>query len=251
MQSRSLLSTLVLVLAMLACNLPSNAATATPTLTIFTPAPTQPLPTNSPTQTPLPSDTPPPTATGTPTIPVAFPKDVAVNCRLGPGIGWIVLSGLSVGTSSQIMGKSGDGGWWNIVDPFNSSRKCWVAASVTNTAGNLTNIPVAEAPKASVTKASLKVSPDTINATACPGAGSPIEFAASIEVNGPTSVTYHFETQQTGMLPEDTINFDAFGTEQFSTFYTPLLGAGTYWVRLIVTSPNDKQAEAKYTITCP
>ena len=251
MKSQSLLSTFVLLLAMLACNLPSSAATATPTLTIFTPAPTQPLPTSAPTPTSLPSNTPPPTATGTPAVPVAFPKEVAVNCRLGPGIGWIVLSGLSVGTSSQIAGKSGDGGWWYIVDPFNSGRKCWVAASVTNTAGNLANIPVVEAPKASVTKVTLKLSPDTITATACPGAGPPIEFASSIEVNGPTSVTYHFETQQTGALPTDTIDFDAFGTEEFATYYTPLLGAGTYWVRLIVTSPNDMQAEAKYTITCP
>ena len=251
MRSRSYLVVLALILAMLACNLPSNAATETPTLTIFTPSLTQPLPTNTPTQTPLPSNTPPPTSTGTPTVPVAFPKEVAVNCRLGPGVGWIVLSGLSVGTSSQIAGKSGDGGWWYIVDPFNSGRKCWVASSVTNTAGNAAGVPVVEAPKATVTKVNIDLSPDTISAAACPGAGPPIEFAGSIEVNGPTSVTWHFETQQAGALPTDTIDFDAFGSEEFSTNYTPLLGAGTYWVRLIVTSPNDMQAEAKYTITCP
>jgi hypothetical protein len=251
MKSRSFLFVLALVLVMLACNLPSNAATETPTLSIITPSVTQPPPTDLPTQTPLPSNTPPATSTGTPTVPVAFPKDVAVNCRLGPGVGWVVLSGLSVGTSSQIAGKSGDGGWWYIVDPFNSGRKCWVASSVTNTAGNLASIAVVEAPKATVTKVTLDLSPDTISAAACPGAGPPIEFAGSIETNGPTSVTWHFETQQTGALPTDTIDFDAFGTEEFSTNYTPLLGAGTYWVRLIVTSPNDMQAEAKYTITCP
>lgn len=251
MKSRSFLFVLALVLAMLACNLPSNAATETPTLSIITPSITQPPPTNLPTQTPLPSNTPPPTSTGTPTVPVAFPKEVAVNCRLGPGVGWVVLSGLSVGTSSQIAGKSGDGGWLYIVDPFNSGRKCWVASSVTNTAGNLASIAVVEAPKATVTKVTLDLSPETISAAACPGAGPPIEFAGSIETNGPTSVTWHFETQQTGALPTDTIDFDAFGTEEFSTNYTPLLGAGTYWVRLIVTSPNDMQAEAEYTITCP
>jgi hypothetical protein len=251
MKSRSFLFVFALVLAMLACNLPSSAATETPTLAIFTPSITQPFPTTAPTQTLSPVNTPPPTSTGTPTVPVAFPKEVAVNCRLGPGVGWVVLSGLSVGTSSQIAGKSGDGGWWYIVDPFSSSRKCWVASSVTNTAGNLSGIPVVEAPKAAVTKVTLELTPDTISAAACPGAGSPIELAGSIEVNGPTSVTWHFDTQQNGPMPADTIDFDAFGTEEFSTNYTPLLGAGTYWVRLIVTSPNDMQAEAKYTITCP
>jgi hypothetical protein len=111
MKSRTFLSVAALVLAILACNLPSNAATETPTLTIFTPSITQPIPTIAATQPLLPSNTPPPTSTGTPTVPIASPKDVAVNCRLGPGVGWVVLSGLSVGTSSQIAGKSGDGGW--------------------------------------------------------------------------------------------------------------------------------------------
>jgi hypothetical protein len=251
MKSRTFLSVVALVLAILACNLPSNAATETPTLTIFTPSITQPIPTIAATQPLLPSNTPPPTSTGTPTVPIASPKDVAVNCRLGPGVGWVVLSGLSVGTSSQIAGKSGDGGWWYIVDPFNSGRKCWVASSVTITAGNLAGVPVVEAPKASVTKVSVDVSPDAISAAVCPGAASPIELAGSIETNGPTSVTWHFETQQGGALSTQTIDFEAFGTQEFSTNYTPLLAAGTYWVRLIVTSPNDMQAETKYTITCP
>src|ERR1044071_727684 len=162
MKSRSFLFVLALVLAMLACNLPSNAATQTPTLAIFTPANTQPVSTAIPTLTVLPSDIPPSTSTSTPTVPVALPKDVAVNCRLGPGVGWIVLSGLSLGASSQIVGKSGDGGWWYIVDPFNSSRKCWVAASVTTTAGNLAGIPVVQAPRATVTQVSVDESPDSI-----------------------------------------------------------------------------------------
>jgi SH3 domain protein len=176
MKSRSFLLVLVLVLATLACNLPSNAATETPTLSIFTPSITQPFPTNAPTQTLLPSSIPPATSTGTPTVPVALPKEVAVNCRLGPGVGWIVLSGLSVGTSSQIAGKSGDGGWWYIVDPFNSGRKCWVASSVTNTAGNLAGIPVVEAPQATVTKVAVDVDPKSLSVAGCIGPILPLDI---------------------------------------------------------------------------
>jgi hypothetical protein len=252
MKYLSLLFVLSLVLALSACNLPTNAPrTETPTLSIITPSETQALATDAPTQTPLPTNTVPPTATSTPTVPVAFPRDVAVNCRLGPGTAWIVLSGLNVGASSQIVGKSGDGGWWYIVDPFNSGRRCWVSSSVTNTAGNLAGIPIVEAPKAEVTKVTIGVNPKTISAAACPGAGPPIEFSGSIEVNGPTTVTWRFETQQTGPLTTQTIDFDASGSEEFSTNYTPLLGTGTYWVRLIVTRPNNMQAETNYTITCP
>src|ERR1041384_6315537 len=102
MKPRILLPSLVLVFAMLACNLPSNIPTTpTPTLQILPSATvTQPLPTNLPTQTPLPTNTPPPTLTFTPTVPIAFPKDVNVNCRLGPGTAWAPLSALVVGQSS-------------------------------------------------------------------------------------------------------------------------------------------------------
>ena len=251
MKSQSSLFVLALVLAMLACNLPSGAATETPTLAIITPSATQPLFTDTPTQTLLPSNTPPPTSTTTPTVPVAFPKEVAVNCRLGPGVGWIVLSGLNVGATSQIVGKSGDGGWWYIVDPFNSGRKCWVAASVTNTAGNLASIPVVEAPKATVTKVTVDVDPKTLSVAGCIGPILPLEIAGTIETNGPTSVKWHFETQQGGAMSNQTTDFDALGSKNVSVDYTPTLTAGTYWVRLIVTEPNAVQAETKYTIECP
>src|SRR5512141_1491534 len=111
MKSRTLLSVVVLIFALSACNLPSGAPTETPTLSPITPSATQPPFTETPTLTPLPSNTPPPTATSTPTVPVAFPKEQPVNCRLGPGVAWIVLSALTVGTSSQIVGKTADGGW--------------------------------------------------------------------------------------------------------------------------------------------
>jgi hypothetical protein len=252
MKSRSLLSTLVLVLAMLACNLPSNLPTETPTAALITPSSTLALSTAIPTQTSLPTNTPPPTTTSTPTVPVAFPKEVAVNCRLGPGTGWIVLSGLSVGTSSQITGKSGDGSWWQIIDPLNSGRRCWVSGSVTNTAGNVAGIPVVESPKATVTNVTVNVDPKSLSIAGCVGPIAPLEITGTIEMNGPGTVQWRFETQQDGAMSTRTTNFDAFGEETVSVDYTPTtLTAGAYWIRLIVTSPNEAQAEVKYTITCP
>lgn len=236
---------------MSACNLPSNAPrTETPT-TVVTPSVTQALPTNAPTQTPVPSNTPPPTTTSTPTVPVAFPREVAVNCRLGPSVAWIVLSALNIGTSSQIVGKTADAGWWYIVDPLNTSRNCWVSSSVTSTAGNLAAIPVVAAPQATVTNVTVDVEPETINAPGCLGPIQPIELSGTIESNGPGSVTWRFETQQGGALSTQTTDFAAFGTQDVSVDYTPPIVAGTYWVRLIVTSPNNTQAETRYTINCP
>jgi hypothetical protein len=46
-------------------------------------------------------------------------------------------------------------------------------------------------------------------------------------------------------------DFDTFGVKEFSADYTPPVTAGTFWVRLIVTDPNDLQAETSYKIECP
>jgi hypothetical protein len=158
---------------------------------------------------------------------------------------------LSVGTSSQITGKSGDGTWWQIIDPLSSGRRCWVSGSVTNTAGNLASIPVVESPRATVTNVTVDVDPESLSITDCLGPIAPLEITGTIESNGPGTVQWHFETQQNGAMSGQTTNFEAFGEETVSVDYTPTpLAAGTYWIRLIVTSPNDAQAEVKYTITC-
>lgn len=253
MKPRTLFPALVLILAVLACNLPSNVP-ATETPTALTPTATQPLPTETPTQTPLPTNTPLPTATSTPTVPSASAKDVAVNCRLGPGTAWFVISALIIGQTSQIVGKNSDGTWWYIVDPSSSSRNCWVSVSVTTASGNLANLPVVQTPKASVTRVTVDVSPKTVNVPgpACAGPVPQVQIEGTIETNGPTSVQWHFETQQGGAMPAQTTEFDSFGSKTVTAVYTPVLPvtAGTYWVRLLVTSPNEAQSEVKYTIVC-
>src|SRR5262245_36604958 len=243
---------IALVLAMLACNFPSSAAaTETPTVVVL-PSNTSPPPTELPTQTPLATNTPPPTATSTPSVPTVFAKDVGVNCRFGPGIAWIAVSSVAAGQSSQIVGKNSDGSWWYIVDPFNSARKCWVSTSVTTTGGNLSSVPVVETPQASVTKVTVDAGPRTITTTSCADPISPLRIVGTIETNGPTEVQWHFETQQGGAMQTQTTDFDAFGPKEFSVEYTipSPRTPGTYWVRLIVTEPNDMQAEVSYKIEC-
>jgi uncharacterized protein YraI len=252
MKFKILIIPLMLALIVQACNIPTSPpVTETPTASA-SPSPTQPQPTDTPTVTPSPTSTPPPTLTFTPSVPIAFPRDTAVNCRLGPGQAWAVISGLNPGQTSQILGKNSDGTWWYIVDPFNSGRNCWVSTSVVNTAGNLTTIPIVQTPTASVTNVTVRIDPTTVNAPGlCAGPILPSRIEGTIETNGPTTVRWYFETQQGGQMSTETTVFDSFGTKTFSTNYTPApLVAGRYLVRLIVTSPNATQAETSYNIVC-
>jgi len=243
---------IALVLTMLACNLPSNvAATETPTVVVL-PSNTPPPPTEVPTQTPLSTNTPPPTSTSTPSVPTVFARDVGVNCRFGPGVAWATVSSLAAAQGSQIVGKNSDGSWWYIVDPFNSGRRCWVSTSVTTTGGNLLSVPVVEIPQAFVTRVTVDVGPRTITSITCSDAISPLRIAGTIETNGPTTVKWRFETQQGGPMLEQTTDFDAFGVKEFSVEYTlpSPRTPGTYWARLILTSPNNMQAEVSYKVEC-
>src|SRR5215216_6735498 len=103
MKAKTLFPLLALVFAMLACNLPANVpVTETPTLQLLlSPTATLALPTALPTQTVLPTNTAPPPPTPTSTVPIAFPKDANVNCRLGPGTAWVPLSALVAGQTAQ------------------------------------------------------------------------------------------------------------------------------------------------------
>ena len=257
MRTRSLSAMLAILLAALACNLPSSpptdeTASPTPVIIVVSATPLPASETPLPADTPLPTLTQPPPPTATPTVPIAWPKDVPVNCRLGPSQAWIVLSGLQVGQTSQIVGKNSAQTWWYIVDPENSSKKCWVSVSVTNAAGNLSGIPIVSSPEASVTKVNVTVTPKTISVAGCIGPIQPLQIKGSIEVNGPATVKWHFATEQGGAMSTKTLEFDAYGEKNISSSdYTPPLVVGTYWVRLVITSPNDIQDEVKYEIECP
>ena len=252
MKPQILLPTLVLVLSMLACNFPvaTPVVTETPTLDLL-PSPTLSLPTFAPTQTSLPTNTPLPPPTSTPTVPSVTPKDVNVNCRIGPGTAWLAISALVVGQSSQITGKSSDGGWWQIVDPLSAGRNCWVSASVVNAGGNLSGIPVVQVPTAAVTNVTVNVDPKISSVPGCMGSILPLKITGTIETNGPTQVQYRFETQQGGAMPNQTAVFETFGEKEFSVDYTPPIAAGSYSVKLVVLSPNTMQAESSYRIDCP
>ncbi len=251
MNKRTLIASFVLVLAILACNLPSGEPTQSPDVPVVTETLALPLDTPIPTLTSLPTDIPLPTVTPTPTIPIARPLDKGVNCRLGPGTEWITIAGLLVDQTATIQGKNGDASWWYVTTPSDPGKPCWVAASVTVTAGNLANLPVVNPPQASVTNVSLKLNPKEISLPGCIGPVQPITIKGTIETNGPVKVKYYFKTEQGGDKPIEDINFDFADSKNVETNYTPPAGAGTYWVRLIIVNPNDKVSEEKYKIVCP
>lgn len=248
MNKRTFIASSILVLSILACNLPAGSpVTQAP---VITDTPVIPTETTVPTFTPIPSETPLPTLTPTPTIPIAWPSDKGVNCRLGPSTDWITISSLLVGQTATIQGRNNDSSWWYVTTVNDPGKPCWVAASVTVTAGNLGFLSVIKAPDASVTNVDVKIDPNEIKIIGCAGPLQPVKFKGSITVNGPASVEWHFETEQGGSLLSHTTEFKNADTKSVEDSFNPIVKEGSFWVKLVITKPNDKAGESKYKIIC-
>lgn len=247
MKSKLSILLLVLLMTLSACNLPLN--TPPPPTALPSPSNTPPAPTFAvPSETPLPTDTPLPTATSTPTVPIVWPKDQPVNCRYGPGLKWEATSGLLEGVTSEIVGKNTELSWWYIKDPIHAGDFCWVAMSVTNTAGNLETIPIVAPPTAMVTNV---IADAKVEFNAC-GGPNPVTFTGSISANGPTKVTYRWEVGGDVSVPgsDETIEFTESGTKELTApaFSTD---CGSYTVYLRVSKPNEKVGRKDFKIQAP
>ena len=243
MKNKWLLPLLILILVALACNWSDVAPPAAP---VIEPSP---LPTFAiSTLTSTPTETPLPTLTSTPDVPIAWPKDLGVNCRYGPGKEWEVVSSLLADTSTEIKGRTVDATWWYVSDPLNPDGFCWVAYDVVDTAGNLNIVPLAEPPTALVTKVSVDA---LVTFTAC-GELNPVTFNGSIKTNGPAVVKYHWEVngdaQET--LPDTSLNFAQAETQQVS-MDTFSADCGEYTLSLVITEPEETSAIREFSIQAP
>ena len=258
MKNNRLWIMLMIIALMMACNLPTNApapdASATPELSleelVSQEAPTE-------TETPLPLPPPPEetatiTPTLTPSVPQATPLDQPVNCRFGPSTNYEQVGALLPDAYAQIIGKSDDGGWWQVQNPSGGNVNCWVADSVVAVSGGLDGIPVVAAPQPFITDVKLDIKPDTVNqGSGCPGPAPTFSLKGTVYVNGPLEVKWHFETKKDGSLPEHTLSFSKYGYKEVTYDYTPSSwDKGDYWVRLVITSPNKLFAEVTYHIKC-
>ena len=244
MRNRNLIAGWILVFAILACNFPSGAQSLLATTAVQTATPSaSPAPLAS--ATPLATNTSLPSPTSTPSVPVVSAKDVAVNCRFGPGIAWEVVSVLLLGTTTEIAGKNSENTWWYIKDPLNPGSFCWVSMSVTDAAGNLATIPVVPLPSASVTEVTVDAE---VEFAAC-GGPNPVSFSGTIKTNGPTTVTYRWEVtgDTTNTTSSETLEFGEAGTKSVPDPGAYKVDCGDYTITLHVTDPNNKSAQKNFS----
>jgi hypothetical protein len=213
---------------------PTDTPVATPTLE-FAPVPTQVPPTD------------------TPSAPMVSPIDKAVNCHFGPSLAYASVGFLKVGQAVPILGTSADHNWWQIQNLQDiKGNYCWLAGGVVQTSGNLSGIPVKKIPAALVTGVTVKTAAVVHGTCGGPNATS---FDGAITVNGPATVTYHWETYDSSKnllnsTSPEVLGFTTFGTKHINPgAYSR--DCGSYLVKLVVTSPNAISGQASWKVVSP
>ena len=214
-----------------------------------------------PTATPTPEDTPTPeftatsseppteTFTNTPSTPMVEVVDKTANCRFGPSLDYLPVGTMPPGQWVPIDASTGDQTWWRIQLPTNPTIYCWIGASISQTAGDLSQVQVVEAPAGLAIGVSIHV-PSLLHGS-CSGSNTN-NFTGAITTNGPGEVMYHWEVDNSTGLVMNTSSARSLIFHSATTLavdnWSFTGGCGNYVVRLLVTDPNPKNASAPYQV---
>ena len=247
---RKLIWIIVILFVLTSCNLNAVTPTATvlPTLITDTPQPALPTPTFVPIETLLAQDTPTAIPTATSRVILAAPKDQPVNCRFGPDISYAIVGALVVGRQAEIIGKSIDETWWYVRNPSDPSNNCWLSADFVAIVGNVEALPVVSPPEIGVTNIQVQVDPVSMN-VGCAAFPQTVSVTSQITVNGPTILTWRWETSAGDVFDDETLLFESEGTKEVRNILT-VWSANDYWVNLHVLIPNDRSGGANFKVTC-
>lgn len=121
----------LLILALSACNIPSNAPNAEATrlaATLFVAqtqaAAQQSAATGTLPPIPVATDTSPPSVIPTPANPLVIKDSL---CWVGPGVIFEVVSAIQKGTRVELLGRGSVDGWWVVRNPIYKDP-CWIPA---------------------------------------------------------------------------------------------------------------------------
>lgn len=263
MRRRTLSIILFSLWVLSACAAPTPVSftpTDTPTLIVLPSATATPLPseateTPAPTRTAIPSNTSVPlNGSPTPQVPTVLSangKDV--QCYLGPGMEYAPTFTFK---AAEIVGKDKAGLWWYIqtYDKLAKPIFCWVNTQDASTAGNIANIPVTEAEKASVTAVNISIDGNSTQEVACgqDTAKPEFRFNGEIVTNGPvdklryqwmTDVGDKFSPEQTQIRAWD-------APARFEFDISVPAQEGTYSLVLRTISPNEMVRAVQFVVKC-
>jgi len=149
MKRELIIACTVLILSILACNLPNPALSGnnpsnTETSGATTEGPTEGsiqvienTPEATPTETAIP-------VTDTPQVSPEIKLSKNSNCRVGPSTLYNIIDQIAAGTSLPVTGRNEDNSWWQVINA--TGHDCWIFNENAIPNSDFTLVKVAEAP---------------------------------------------------------------------------------------------------------
>ena len=252
MKRRIIILVLLISIVLSSCTLPG----AVPSIDTPSPQPTPNIPiTGVTTPTYVPIETlvdvaqlPTMTVTSTPSVILAAPRDQPVNCRFGPDISDTIVGALIVGRQAEVIGKNIDVTWVYVRNPSDPSNNCWLSVEFIKLNGETAFLPVVGPPEIVVTDIQVSVDPSAMN-VACDAFPQSVIISAEITTNGPSVVTWFWESSVGVRSDQKQLLFEAGGTKLAQDFYQ-VDRAGDYSIRVGSIVPNLRTGEATFKAIC-
>jgi hypothetical protein len=252
MKRRIIILVFLISIVLSSCSMPG----AVPSIDTPSPQPTPNIPiTGVTTPTFIPIETlvdvaqlPTATLTSTPSVILAAPRDQPVNCRFGPDISYAIVGALIVGRQAEVIGKNIDVTWVYVRNPSDPSNNCWLSVDFIELNGETALLPVVGAPEIMVTDIQVSVDPSAMN-VACDAFPQSVIISAEITTNGPSVVTWFWESNVGVRSDQKQLLFEAGGTKLAQDFYQ-VDRAGDYFIRVGSIVPNLRTGEATFKAIC-
>ena len=252
MKRRIIILVFLISIVLSSCTMPGTSpSTDTPS-----PQPTPNIPiTGVTTPTSIPIETlvdvaqlPTATLTSTPSVILAAPREQPVNCRFGPDISYAIVGALIVGRQAEVIGKNIDVTWVYVRNPSDPSNNCWLSVDFIELNGDTALLPVVGPPEIMVTDIQVSVDPSAMN-VACDAFPQSVIISAEVTTNGPTIVTWFWESSVGVRSDQKQLLFEAGGTKLAQDFYQ-VDRAGDYSIQVGSILPNLRTGEATFKAIC-
>jgi hypothetical protein len=251
MKRRFQISLLITFVAVSSCNYRATTPTNPPAIQT---TPEIPI-TSASTPAVFPSETliadvisPTDTPTSTPSITLASPRSQPVNCRVGPDISYAVIGALLIGRQAEVIGKNIDITWLYVRNPSDPSNNCWLSVDFINVEGNVDLLPVVGPPEIMVTNIKVNVDPVAMN-IACDALPQSVVVSAQITTNGPSVVSWYWESSTGKTSDPKQVLFEA-GTTKLVQDYYLVDKIGDYSIQVKTTLPNIAAGETTFKVVC-
>lgn len=188
------------------------------------------------------------TFTSTPSVTLASPRQQPVNCRVGPDISYAVIGALTLGNEAEVIGKNIDITWIYVRNPSDPSTNCWLSIDFINVEGNVDLLPVVGPPEIMVNSIKVDVEPAAIN-VACDALPQTVTISAAITTNGPTVVTWLWQSSAGKSSDQKQVLFEEGSTKIVRDYYS-VYKIGDYSVQVKTIVPNVASGEANFKVIC-